>query len=217
MRKLKHMFFLVLAVITLVITSCAGNNAQMGADSASLSGSKPLRAPDVLSKENVFLTERLSNNYDTLVIKKFSADSVEYSNVNDEEKVSITRFFPRLQDDVAESLKIALQQKGIFNNVNIAKGDVRPNERTVILEGNFTEFNAGNRAVKWLVGFGAGRAYIRVSGRLVDAATGKELANFEEQATGLAGAFSMEDFQTLFPRQAETIGINIADFIAKLY
>jgi hypothetical protein len=191
------------------------NSVGVGDDSASLSGMKPIRAPDVLSKEKIFLTENLSNNYDTLVIKKFSADAVEYSNVNDEEKPTVIRLIPALQFNLAVSLKNALTQKGIFKHIVEGKGIAK--ERTVILEGSFTEFNAGNRAVRRLVGFGVGKTYIKVSGRLVDAATGKVLATFEEREAGYLGAMSMMDFQTLFPNQASSIGVNIAAFLAKLY
>ena len=54
-------------------------------------GDKTLPRPEALSEETIFLTEKLSANYDTLVIKDFTADSAEYSNVNDEEKAGIVK------------------------------------------------------------------------------------------------------------------------------
>jgi hypothetical protein len=89
--------------------------------------------------------------------------------------------------------------------------------RTAVLEGKFTEFNAGSRALKMFVGFGAGKAYLKVSGRLLDGATGKELASFEDRETGYMGSLSMLSFEDLFPNQAKSLGVHIAEFVEKLH
>ncbi len=70
---------------------------------------------------------------------------------------------------------------------------------------------------KYWVGFGAGKTYLKVKGRLLDAKTGKELATFEDQETGFKGVASMESFEELFPHQAQALGQNIGEFVEKLY
>ena len=107
-----------------------------------------------------------------------------------------------------------LKAKKLFTNIEI---NGEPKGNTVILEGAITEFNAGSRALKFFVGFGAGKAYLKVKGRLVDARSGKELATFVDRETGYRGAVTMESFEDLFPHQAKSLGENISQFIEKLY
>lgn len=173
-----------------------------------------LPRPEALSEETIYLTEQLSKNYDTLVIKDFSADGAEYSRVNDEEKAKIGQMLPLLKANIVLTLESELKAKKIFKNI-VKNGT--PNGKAVILEGSFSEFNAGSRALKFFVGFGSGKVYIKFKGRLVDAATGKELAIFEDRETGFRGSMQMESYKDLFPHQAKSIGENLARFLEKLY
>jgi hypothetical protein len=197
MRKI---MFLLLMVSIAAVTSFAGD--------------KTLPKPEALSEETVFLTEKLSVNYDTLVIRDFTADNAEYSSVNDEEKAGIKKMMPMLVNNIADSLTAELKSKGIFKKIarNNSTGG-----RIIVLEGQFSEFNAGSRALKMFVGFGAGKAYLKFKGRFVDAATGKELALFEDRETGYLGSMSALSYAELFPHQAKSIGENLAKFLIRLY
>lgn len=173
-----------------------------------------LPKPEALSEETIYLTEKLSKSYDTLIINDFTTDNVVYSSVNDEEKANITKILPLLKSNIALTLEGELKHKKIFKN--IYKGEAQGG-KAVILEGNFSEFNAGSKALKFFVGFGAGKVYIKFKGRLLDAATGKELATFEDRETGYRGSVTLEGYQDVFPHQAKGIGENLARFIEKLY
>lgn len=177
-------------------------------------GDKPLPPPEALSEETVFLTEKISANYDTLVIMDFSAEGAEYSNVDDEEKTVITNMMPMLMNNIADSLTAELKTKNIFKKIVRNKDS---EGRTIILEGRFSEFNAGSRALKFFVGFGAGKAYLKFKGRFIDGATGKELALFEDRETGYRGSVGLESYKDLFPHQAKGIGENLARFLITLY
>lgn len=177
-------------------------------------GDSPLPKPEALSKETINLTQKLSENYDTLLIKAFSTDGVKYSNVNDEEKAKIQQMIPLLKSNISLTLEGELKKNKIFKKI-VKNGAA--SDRVVILEGNFSEFNAGSRALKFWVGFGAGKAYIKFNGRLIDGASGKELATFEDRETGYRGSLSLESYQDLFPHQAKSIGENLSRFLEKLY
>ncbi|RQW82521.1 MAG: DUF4410 domain-containing protein [Geobacter sp.] len=177
------------------------------------SDESPLPKPDILTEESVFTSQKLSA-YDTLIIQDFATDGAEYSRVDEEEKVKIEAMKPLLTKTISESLAMQLKAKKLFNNV-VINGE--PTGNAVILEGAITEFNAGSRALKFFVGFGAGKAYLMVKGRLVDAQTGRELATFVDRETGYRGAVTMESYEDLFPHQAKSLGENISQFIEKLY
>ncbi len=179
-----------------------------------IAGDKTLPKPDALSEETIYLTERISQNYDTLIIKEFTSEEAEYSRVDDEEKATIAKLMPVLKANVSKTLESELKAKNIFKNI-LVNGEKSP--KSVVLEGRFSEFNAGSKALKFFVGFGSGKVYIKFKGRLVDADTGKELAVFEDRETGYRGSMTLEGFEALFPHQAIGIGQNLAKFIEKLY
>jgi hypothetical protein len=198
----KSLFALVMSLVLLTA----------GAQTARCEES-PLPKPDILTEEEVFTSQKLST-YDTLIIRDFSTDGAEYSRVDEEEKVKIEAMKPLLTKTISESLAMELKAKKLFKNI-VINGE--PTGNAVILEGAITEFNAGSRALKFFVGFGAGKAYLLVTGRLVDAQTGRELATFVDRETGYRGAVAMESYEDLFPHQAKSLGENISQFIEKLY
>jgi hypothetical protein len=183
--------------------------------SMAVAGDKTLPRPEALSEETISLTEKLSANYDTLVIKDFSADGAEYSRVDEEEKAGILKLLPVLKANIALTLEADLKEKKIFKT--IVRNDAPDKSKAVILEGQFSEFNPGSKALKFFVGFGAGKSYIKFKGRLLDAASGKELASFEDRETGYRGSMTLEGYQDLFPHQAKSIGENLAKFLTALY
>ncbi|MHC1697169.1 MAG: DUF4410 domain-containing protein [Geobacteraceae bacterium] len=196
---------LIALVMSLVFITAGAQIAQ--------SDESPLPKPDVLTEETVFTSQKLST-YDTLVIRDFTTDGAEYSRVDEEERVKIEAMKPLLTKTISESLSMQLKAKKLFKNI-VINGE--PTANAVIFEGAITEFNAGSRALKFFVGFGAGMAYLKVRGRLVDAQTGRELVTFVDRETGYRGAVTMESYEDLFPHQAKSLGENISQFIEKLY
>jgi len=174
---------------------------------------KPLDKPDVLTEETVYTSRKLGG-YDTIIIRDFKTDGAEYTNIDEEEKPKVEAMKPLLTKTLSESLEMELKTRKLFKHI---QRNGQATGKAVILEGNFSEFNAGNRAVRFWVGFGAGKTYLKVRGRLLDAQSGKELAVFEDRETGYKGSMTMEGFDGLFPHQAKSLGENIAKFIEKLY
>ncbi len=174
---------------------------------------QPLPKPDILNEETVMTSRQLST-YDTLIIRDFSTEGAVFDRIDDEEKPKVEALKPLIVKNLSMSVEAEMKKKKLFKNV-VLNGDVKGN--AVVLEGNFIEFNGGNRALRFWVGFGAGKTYLKVKGRLIDAGTGKELASFGDQETGYKGVASMENFEDLFPHQAQSLGEHIGEFIEKLY
>lgn len=173
-----------------------------------------LSKPKVMNDETLILTERLSKNYDTLIIRDFTFDKAEYSNVSTDEKKVIDKISPSLVRTINDNVEAELKVKKVFKKI-VKNGN--PAGKTVILEGEITEYNAGSKALKMFVGFGAGKAYLKVKGRLLDGATGKELALFEDQETGYLGSMTTMSYDDLFPIQAKDLGVSISKFIEAIY
>ncbi|AAR35248.1 DUF4410 domain-containing protein [Geobacter sulfurreducens] len=174
----------------------------------------PLPKPDVLTEETVYTSQRLSAVYDTIIIRDLTTEGAELSNLDSEEMTKLEAMKPLLVRTVTDSIEMELKLNKLFKTI---QKNTQPKGKAVILEGAFTEFNAGNRAVRFWVGFGAGKTYLKVKGRLIDAESGKELATFEDRETGYRGTMTLENFADLFPHQAKSLGENIVKFIQKLY
>jgi hypothetical protein len=169
--------------------------------------------PGILNDESVMISQRLSS-YDTLIIKDFSTTGVVYDRIDDEEKPKVDAIKPLIVKTLTLSIEAEIKTRKMFKNV-LLNSDTGDN--AVILEGNFTEFNGGSRSLRFWVGFGAGKTYLKVKGRLIDAKSGRELASFEDLETGYKGVMSFESFEDLFPHQAQSLGQHIGEFIEKLY
>jgi hypothetical protein len=197
------------------ITACIVASALLFLGFASLACAeeKPLPKPDILTEETIYTSQRLAD-YDILIIRDLQTDGAEYSRVDEEERVKIDAMKPMLIRMFSESLDMELKTRKLFQTI-LKNGDAKG--KALILEGKITEFNAGSRALKIFVGFGAGKAYLKIKGRLVDAETGKELAVFEDRETGYRGSMGLESYQDLFPHQAKSLGENVAQFLQKLY
>ena len=134
--------------------------------------------------------------------------------MDEEERPKIEAMKPMLVRTFSESLEMELKARKLFKNIQ-KNGEAK--DRALVLEGEIAEFNAGSRALRFWVGFGAGKTYLKVKGRLTDAQTGKELATFVDREAGYKGVATMESYEDLFPHQAKSLGENLAEFIQKLY
>ncbi len=173
-----------------------------------------LPRPGMLSDETIYLTEKLSKNYDTIVIKDYTADKAEYSFVDDKERAVIDKMTPNLIKSIGDSLEAELKSRKLFSKV-VRNG--KPTGKAVILEGSIIEFNAGSKALKWFIGYGAGKVYLKGKGHMIDAQSGKELVAYEDRETGYLGSMTVMSFDDVFPIQARSMGENLAKFIEKIY
>lgn len=175
-----------------------------------LAADETLPKPKVLNEETIYATKRLST-YDNLIIKDFPIDKAEVSNISDGDMPRYKALKPKLVNMLSDEVVRQLRAKKLFKKV---QRNGQTGGKTIIMEGRFTEVNAGSRAAKFWVGYGAGSSKIAVKGRLLDAATGKELAVFENSRHS---PMSMEDFDRILTRDTKNLGVDFGKFLEKLY
>ena len=199
---MRQMIAAVIVTLCTVVTGFAGDGT--------------LSKPDVLGEENVMLTEKLSKNYDTFIVRDFSTEGAEIVNMNDEEKGKLAEIKPEIVKLLTDSIVKHVKKETAFKTVS---GNTTPKGRAVVLEGKFTRFNAGHGAAKFFLGWVApegAKTNISVSGRLVDSVTGKELATFNDTRSGGEGS-TMGFVGHVYRIQAKDQGEEIAEFIKELY
>lgn len=140
-------------------------------------------------------------DYPVILIDLFK---VSDSEINDGEDRHLAGLMPSLfQSEVIARLRAA----GLFDRVvNITDGGTPPpNARAARLEGAITRLGAGNRALRYMVGFGAGASKAQLETRLVDSETGRVLittVDRREASFGLFGGDSEEHLREAFSDMA---------------
>ena len=175
---------------------------------------RTLSKPDVLNEEKVSMTKGFSS-YDTIIINNLDMDHAEYSRVDDEEKAKIVAMKPMLNTIFTSTVETGLKSKKLFKNIKI---NTKPEGDELIYDASVNEFNAGSRAMTMFIGFGSGKVHVVMTGKFIDAKTGKELAYFKDQeAGGFFGSQDLSGFEGKFPAFVGRIATLSTEFIEKLY
>lgn len=115
----------------------------------------------------------------------------------------------RVPDAIAEKVRgLSLYQA--VNRVP-AVTEAAPETNTLILEGTIIEYEPGSRALRYLVGFGAGKAYATVQLKAIDKAKKEEIFRGNiaaEQSMGVFGGSFDGVIQKLVDESVECIQMN---------
>ncbi len=175
-----------------------------------LAADKPLPKPGVLGEETIYTSKPLSN-YKALIIRDFPLDQAVLKNMNDEELSRFQALKPKLVELLSEEFAKRMQSKKLFDRVG-RNGDTGP--QTLILEGGVSKIDVGNRALKFWVGFGAGKSTLTLYGKLIDGATNEVLAVFEND---YHDKFSLAEMERIFDEDTKNFAKDLVEFIEKLY
>jgi hypothetical protein len=142
--------------------------------------------------------------YTVFAVARFDVNEAD---VKDDQDRSLATAMPDyFQSEIVRRVRAA----GIFERVvNLSEREYAPGaERALRLEGTITRLVPGNRALRYLVGFGAGAAKAQAETRFVDVQTGQVLlvtADRREAAFGIFGGDSEEHLQESFSDMARDL------------
>src|SRR2546428_571413 len=147
--------------------------------------------------------------YTVLLVDRFEVSASEVK--DDEDRQLAARLSPLFVTELIARARAA----GLFDRVvNLSETTYTPADgvRALRLEGGLTRLNAGNRALRNVVGFGAGASKAQIETRMVDVATGKVVlvtADRREAAFGMFGGDSEEHLR-------EAVSDSARDFVKYL-
>jgi len=118
-----------------------------------------------------------------ILIRNFSTENTDFGKLKkDVQKETAAMMKRAAPSALAESLKSRLAESGVFGEVgDYDDGELA--EGTLLLEGEFTVLNPGNRAKRYWAMGAAGKSRICFVGRVLDA-DGAEVITFEDCRTG---------------------------------
>ena len=171
--------------------------------------------PDVFGEETIYTTQRLAA-YSTVIIKDFDISSAELENMDADEKKDLEPVKETIPKVLSSNFVNEMKSKNKFRNV-LNNSDLK--ENAVIIEGKITKLSGGHGAAKLFLGWMApqsAKTRIELTGRIIDAKTGKELAVFSDVKAGATGA-AMGFIKEVLINLAGDEGRELADFVGKLY
>ena len=174
----------VVLATALLVAGCLGAMAKPAENPAGAGGLTPVSEdPDagLVGVAGGFELKR----YPVILVDRFT---VPASLVKDDEDKKYAALFPvALQSELVTRLRAT----GLFDRVvNLGETQVTPGEQPALrLEGTITKLDPGSRALRYMVGFGAGAAKVQAETRLVDVQTGKVVVATADRREAHFGIF----------------------------
>src|SRR6266849_6778921 len=196
--------------LALVFGGCIGSIQTTAIEAAGSGGLKPTQEDKDAGLVGIDREFKLKD-FQIVVVKQFKVTEPE---LNDEEDKKLAAEMPSyLQAELVRRLR----ESGLFARViNASETDYSPGgDKALVLDGEITRLAPGSRALRYVVGFGAGRSKAQSEMRFVDAQTAKVLmvtADRSVAAYGIFGGDSRDHFRESFDDMAR----NLAKFLVRL-
>ena len=196
--------FSMLAILSLVLGGCIGAMQTTAKEPAGAGGLKPTQEDKDAGLVGIASGFSLKN-YPVVVVRLFKVTEPE---VKDDEDRQLAAEMPSfLQGELVRRLR----ESGLFTRVvNASETEFRPGaEKALVLEGEIARLARGSRALRYFVGFGAGRSKAQTEMRFVDAQSGQPLlvtADRRVAAYGVFGGDSREHLRESFDDMARDLG-----------
>ncbi|HEV8440151.1 MAG TPA: DUF4410 domain-containing protein [Methylomirabilota bacterium] len=127
----------------------------------------------------------------------------------------------RVADEISrvlhEKLVMRLGETGVFAQVVDGRTGLAPGSpgNQLRLRGEITRFDVGNRALRWLVGFGAGRTKLQVETRFVDSESGQPVLASADRRVASKGLFGGDSREFLLA-SADEIARGLGGLLKRL-
>jgi hypothetical protein len=142
-------------------------------------------------------------NYSILEIKDFK------NNINEPDADALAKEFPSLIIEGLNEHNTSNPNSRLFTEVTQS---TTASDKVIVMESTLISYQKGSKTARYLIGFGAGKAYCTIQCVFIDKATGKQIlkANFEGELSG--GIFGGTSKQT-----AREVVSSIIDYLEKNY
>jgi len=204
-RKVSSLIFLLLAVC--LLCSCAH---QAGSTEPSSTGmTKDWN--NLIDEAEVVHTFNL-NDYSRVVVDNLdtSATPLPPSSENTYQPVNIV--LKSSSEIFAEAVREQFKEAGSKIPVVGPEGSVKPAPGSLLVKGKVTRMDPGSQALRYWVGFGAGKSTVEVAGEVIDLATNQPLLRFKHAKASGIGGFG-GDYQKFLTDDTHDVGEDVAKML----
>ena len=161
----------------------------------------PFTAENWNGIDNVeFLAGIHLRDYSQLVMEPIDTSSTPTPPLGDNTYAPVVEMLGRMDGILARQAGIGLDGK-----LAVTTNKPERLEKALLFRGEVMEIVPGSRAARFWVGFGAGSAWVRIHGVIVDAQSGNPLVRFTQRNVAAWGGFG-ESYETVLTRCVEGIG-----------
>ena len=167
--------------------------------------------------DHVILYESVISKDAPIRIREFPAESADLGTGANPDKPKYYALAREMQEKAPKLTRDAviarLQEQG-FHDVAAVEGDTPIPDDALIIEGEFTKLDPGSQGQRYGVGFGSGKSQVCASGRVVRAAQGELLMEFDHCRIGSGGLFGGNS-EGLMEKDSGGTGAHLAEFMGK--
>jgi len=172
----------------------------------------PLEKPGDLSYEALHTKDRF-RKYKSVGIVPFDNSQAEMLNTNSEERSETEALIEHANSYLIDGFEDEMADN-FYESYGVVESDADYDKYDLVIEGKYLDFDRGNQASRyWL---GTGFTHVAVSGRMVETATGKVVADFRDIKYGTGGAFGGDSIELMMDNLGE-LGGNLSDFLEEVY
>jgi len=210
MHTVKMFVASLIAVLSLALGGCIGAMQTTAKEPRGSGGLQPTLEDKDAGLVGIVPGFQLKD-YSVVVVRQFAVTEPE---VNDADDRALAAEMPSfLQSELIRRLR----ESGLFTRVvNASEVAYTPgSEKALVLEGEITRLAPGSRALRYFVGFGAGRSKAQAETRFVDAQSSQPvlvIADRRVAAYGIFGGDSREHLRESFDDMAR----DLAKFLVRL-
>ncbi len=155
-------------------------------------------------------------DYRVITVDRFAVPS---EGITDEADKKLTSSLPTFYQS---ELVRRLRESGLFDKVvNLSETSFQPGaERALKLEGTITNLSGGSRALRFWIGFGAGRSKAQAETRFVDSQSGQVvLVTADRRVAAISEALSLDyggDSEDLLKQSFDNMARDLTRFLSRL-
>ncbi len=212
--KLTLSTVLLLSALSPVLSGCGAVQTKAH-DAAGVGGLQPTQDDKDAGLVGISPGFKL-NDYRVIAVERFT---VAPEDIKDEDDKALAASMPIfLQSELVRRLR----DSGLFGKVvNLSETPFQAGpERALKLEGSITRLTGGSRALRFWVGFGAGRSKAQVETRFVDLQSGLVvMVTADRRVAAISEALSLDyggDSEGLLKQSFDNMARDLARFLARL-
>ena len=145
------------------------------------------------------------SDYDKVVVNPFDTSATPLPDSDDNTYEPVKKVLASSTEGFVQGLRGSV-------DADVTMSEASKGAGTLIIRVKVDEMAPGSKAARYFAGFGAGAARAKLSGEIVDGATGKVLVRFTQERRSGVGMMG-GDYQELMQRNLNAIGEDVANLL----
>ncbi len=207
LRSIPKIYRLLVIILCIFFLACATTSTTTS------------KSPGKYSKWNGFIDElEIVNSfaitsYSKIIILPLDTSAVPLPDKSENTYEPLTKMISHVDQTFREGVSVGLKD---LKNVSLETSPSPPSEAGVLLiQAKVFEMNPGSRALRYFVGFGAGKTVVGIQGDVMDARSGQVQLKFKHARASSFGVFGGE-YEKFLSDDTRDVGEDVGKMLATM-